>query len=261
MPRFNKLPFLCLIFAPACVTVTEPAKIDAALQVYSQHVFRGVSQTDGKVIQARNDWTLDMGEGQSFTLGSFVNVDGTNETGDGIYPDGNGGQVTRVEFEPTWAWDLGGEILSAGVVNRSHPNNVGFGDTTEAVLAWYPGFQLMSYQPMMKFYYDLEDGDGLYSQFGISRRYEMSDDLRLETSFDLSHADSDQAENLYRIDRAGFGDLTAQAVLRWKRPSHLEVTASIAASTIVSNHLGESLEADGLDDTNLWLGIGMNWAF
>ena len=261
MTRFNKLPFLCLIFAPACVTVTEPPKIDSELRVHSQHVFRGVSQTDGKVVQAINEWTLDLGEGQLFSLGAFVNADGTNDSGDGAFPDGNGGQITRVEFEPKWTWDLGGDTVSAGLVNRTHPNIDGLGDTTEAILDWRPGFQLMSYQPMVKLYYDLEDGDGMYSQFGISRSYEMAPGWRLGTSFDLSHADSDQAAILYRTERAGFGDFTAQAVLSWERSSNLELTASIAASTIVSNHLGESLEADGLDDTNLWLGVGMSWNF
>jgi hypothetical protein len=261
MHRTNKLYFLCLLFAQACVTVTQPPKIESELSVLSQHVFRGVSQTDGKVVQALNEWSLDFGEGQRFSLGTFLNADGTNDAGDGAFPDGNGGQITRVEFEPTWSWDRGGDTFSAGVVNRSHPNIPGLGDTTEAVLTWHAGYQIMNYQPILKLYYDLEDGDGMYTQLGITRVYEMAPGWRLETSFDLSHADSDQAEVLYRTDRAGFGDFTAQTVLRWERSSNLEITASIAASTIVSNHLGESLKDNGLDDSNFWLGVGMSWGF
>jgi len=261
MNRTNKLSFLFLLFAQACVTVTEPPTIESELRVRSQHIFRGVSQTDGNVVQALNAWSLDLGEGQRFSLGTFLNADGTNNAGDGAFPDGNGGQITRVEFEPTWTWDRGGDTLSAGLVNRSHPNIDGLGDTTEAVLAWQPGYQIMNYQPSLRLYYDLEDGDGMYVQLGVTRGYEMAPGWRLETSFDLSHADSDQAEVLYKTDRAGFGDFTAQAVLRWERSSNLDITASIAASTIVSNHLGESLEDNGLDDSNFWLGVGMSWGF
>jgi len=256
-----KLCFLLLVITQACVTVTEPPTIESELRIRSQHVFRGISQTDGKVVQAINQWTLDLGEGQSFSLGTFLNADGTNNAGDGAFPDGNGGQITRVEFEPTWTWDLDGDTFSVGAVNRSHPNINGLGDTTEAVLAWSPGSQIMNYQPRLKLYYDLEDGDGMYTQLGVTRGYELAPSWRLETSFDLSHADSDQAEALYKIDRAGFADLTGQAVVHWKRSENLEITTSIAASTIVSNHLGESLEDNGLDDSNFWLGIGMNWSF
>ena len=262
MNRINKLCFLYLVFAQACVTVTEPPAIESELRVRSQHVFRGVSQTDGNVVQALNKWSLDLGEGRGFSLGTFLNADGTNDAGEGAFPDGNGGQITRVEFEPTWTWDGDGEeMFSAGLVNRSHPNISGLGDTTEAVLAWQLGYQIMNYQPILKVYYDLEDGDGMYTQLEVIRGYEMAPGWRLETSFGLSHADSDQAEVLYKTDRAGFGDLTAEAVLHWERSSHLEITASIAASTVVSNHLGESLEDNGLDDSNFWLGVGMNWAF
>ena len=256
-----KLCFLLLVITQACVTVTEPPTIESELRIRSQHVFRGISQTDGMAIQALNKWTLDLGEGQSFSLGTFLNADGTNEAGNGAFPDGNGGQITRVEFEPTWTWDLGGETFSVGAVNRSHPNITGLGDTTEAVLAWSPASQIMNYKPRLKIYYDLEDGDGMYTQLGVTRGYDLAPGWRLETSFDLSHADSDQAEALYKIDRAGFADLTGQAVVHWERSENLEITTILAASTIVSNHLGESLKDNGLDDSNFWLGVGMNWSF
>lgn len=229
--------------------------------MYSQHVFRGVSQTDGKVIQALNSWEVDLGEGQRFQLGVFLNADGTNDSGDGIFPNGNGGQVTRVEFEPTWIWDFVDGTLSAGIVNRNHPNLAGFGDTNEAVLAWESAARILNFQPIYRAFYDLEDGDGLYTQFGVQRTHELKPGWSLGTSFMLAYADRDQAELLYGIDEAGFADLTVEGVVRWRNTPNLDITATIAGSTIVASNLADSLDANGRDDANVWLGIGMRWTF
>jgi len=252
---------LLLLLFSACTTVSEPPSVYSEVRVHSQHVFRGVSQTDGKVIQALSHWTVDLGEGQRFRLGTFLNADGTNDSGDGIFPDGNGGQITRVEFEPTWIWDLADGTLSAGIVNRSHPNLAGYGDTSEAVLEWESASRIFALQPRFKVYYDLEDGDGLYTLLGVGRSRELKPGWSLDTSFTLAYADRDQATVLYQADEAGFADLTAQAVLHWKKTSNLDISGTFAASTIVSNHLADSLKANGRDDANAWLGLGMSWTF
>lgn len=252
---------LLLLLAPACNTISDPPAVNAEVRTYSQHVFRGVSQTDGKAIQALSDWTIQLGEGRRFRLGTFLNADGTNESGDGVFPDGNGGQITRVEFEPTWIFDTAGGSISAGIVNRSHPNVSGYGDTSEAVLSWESSSRLLSLQPSFTAFYDLEDGDGLYAQFGLRRGYELSQSWNLDTTFTLAYADRDQAELLYQSADAGFADLTGQAVLSWESTPNLDLTATFAASTIVSNRLAEGLAANGRDDANAWLGLGMRWAF
>jgi hypothetical protein len=41
----------------------------------------------------------------------------------------------------------------------------------------------------------------------------------------------------------------------------LDISGTFAASTIVSNHLADSLKANDLDDANAWLGLGMSWTF
>jgi hypothetical protein len=252
---------LLLLLSAACTTVSEPASVHTEVRAYSQHVFRGVSQTDGKALQALSDWTLDLGDGQRFRLGTFLNADGTNDAGDGVYHNGNGGQITRVEFEPTWIWDLPDGSLSAGIVNRSHPNLAGYGDTNEAKLSWELASELFGMQPSFTAFYDLEDGDGLYAQFGAGRGYELKPDWSLATSFSLAYADKDQAAILYGAGEAGFADLTAESVLRWRNTPNLDLTATLAASTIVSNELADSLEAAGRDDANFWLGLGMSWNF
>ena len=45
MPRTLTAALLAL--ASSCATVSEPPSVDAEVRVLSQHVFRGVSQTDG----------------------------------------------------------------------------------------------------------------------------------------------------------------------------------------------------------------------
>ena len=252
---------LLLFLSAACTTISKPATIHTEVRAYSQHVFRGVSQTDGKVVQALSDWTIELSEGKRFRLGTFMNADGTNDAGDGVYPNGNGGQITRVEIEPTWIWDLGTGSIGAGIVNRSHPNIDGYGDTSEAVLSWEPGTRILTMQPSFRAHYDLEDGDGLYAQFGVGRGYELKQDWNLDTSFTLAYADRDQAAVLYQASEAGFADLTAQAVLRWKNTPNLDLSTTIAASTIVANALADSLEANGHDDANFWLGLGLSWTF
>jgi len=261
MSRTYPLSFFLLLLAQSCTTVSAPPAIKSELRGYSQHVFRGVSQTDGKALQALHEWTVDLGEGQRFSFGTFFNADGSNNSGDGVFPDGNGGQITRVEFEPTWTWELADSTFSVGLVNRSHPNISGLGDTTESVLAWTPSFQLWDFQPRFRVYYDLEDGDGMYTQLGLSREYVLGANWNLETSIDMSHVDRDQAEVLYMVDSPGFGDLTGQAVLSWERSPNLDIIGTIAASTIVSNRLADSIELNGHDDANLWLGLGMSWEF
>jgi len=254
---------LLLLLTAACTTVSEPASVHAEVRAYSQHVFRGVSQTDGKALQVLSDWTIDLGEGQHFSLGTFVNADGTNDAGDGEYPGRNGGQITRVEVQPTWSWDLNGGFFSAGIVNRSHPNleDEKYGDTSEAKLTWALGSKLFGMQPSFTTYYDLEDGDGLYAQFGVGSDFEINPDWSLATSFSLAYADKDQATLLYHSDEAGFADLTGETVLRWRTTPNLDLTATVAASTIVSNELAKDLKVAGRDDANFWLGFGLSWNF
>jgi len=252
---------LLLLLSAACTTVSEPASVHAEVRAYSQHVFRGVSQTDGEALQALSDWTIDLGEGQRFRLGTFMNADASNDAGDGVFPDGNGGQITRTELEPTWIWDLPDGSFSVGIVNRSHPNLAGYGDTNEAKLSWALNSELFGMQPAFTASYDLEDGDGLYAQFGVGRGFELKQELSLDTSFSLAYADKDQAAILYGADEAGFADLTAGAVLRWRNTPNLDLTATLAGSTIVSSELADSLKAAGRDDANLWLGFGMSWNF
>jgi len=249
------------LLVSACTTVSEPPSVEAEVRVLSQHVFRGVSQTDGKALQALSAWTVDLGEGQRFRLGSFVNADGTNDAGDGVFPDGNGGQITRAEFEPTWIWDLGDGSLSASIVNRSYPNIDGYGDTSEAKLHWALASDLFGMQPVFTAYYDLEDGDGLYTQFGLARGYELKEGVKVETSYQLAYADKDQSAVLYGAGEAGFADLTAAAVLSWRYTPNLDITGTLAGSTVVSSELADSLKAAERDDANLWLGVGLRWAF
>ncbi|MCH2103785.1 MAG: hypothetical protein MK297_07235 [Planctomycetes bacterium] len=259
MPR--TLTAALLAFASSCATVSEPPRVDAEVRVLSQHVFRGVSQTDGKALQALSAWAVDLGEGQRFRLGSFMNADGTNDSGDGVFPDGNGGQITRVELEPTWIWDLHDGTFSAAVVNRSYPNIDGYGDTNEAKLRYALTAEFFGMRPVFSAYYDLEDGDGLYTQVGLVRGWELEDGLSLETAYHLAYADKDQSALLYGADEAGFADLTAEAVMRWRYTPTLDITGTLAGSTLVSSALADSLKAAGRDDANLWLGVGLRWMF
>ncbi len=252
---------LLLFLSAACTTISKPATIHTEVRAYSQHVFRGVSQTDEKVVQALSDWTIELSEGKRFRLGTFMNADGTNDAGDGVYPNGNGGQITRVELEPTWIWELPDGSFSAGIVNRSHPNLAGYGDTNEAKLTWTLGSSFLGMQPAFTAFYDLEDGDGLYTQVGIGRGVEIKPEWSLDSSFSLAYADKDQAAILYGAGEAGFADFTGEAVLRWRNTPNLDLTTTLAASTIVSSELADSLEAAGRDKANLWLGLGMSWKF
>jgi len=251
------LPLLpCLLIG--CQSDGPPPGIDTNLGLLSQYNFRGVPQNDEGVFQA--DTTVTMATENDGTIGftAWGNMDLKNDTGDAVFPDGNGGDFSEIDLTAFCSRRVGDHVFSIGVINYNFPNGVG--DSTNEI---YAGVEAEHFgiTSSVTAYFDFDEVEGIYVSGALSRGHEINSKFSAELGVSIAYSDNDHSAVYYGANASGLADLVATGSLAYAYDENTTFSFTVSASTLIDDDLDDAVDAAGIDSDNVWAGLGVGWSF
>ena len=252
------LTFILLLFVIGCTSVRRPPEVDGSLTASSQYNFRGVPQNDRGVLQPEVGITVPISSDANAGFAVWGNLDVGDDTGGAIFPDGNGGRLSEIDFTGSISRQLGSTDLSVGVISYNFPNGVG-SSTTElhTMIAW----ELFGFTPTLAAFYDFDAVDGLYINGGLSRSNRVTNNLSVELGLSAGFTDRDHALTYYGSGSAGAADLFGTANVSYLYNDAVTASVSLSGSTLIKDELRDAVDREGIDSDNLWIGLNLGWKF
>ncbi len=249
---------VALTLCVACQSVQSPASMDANVGVASQYIFRGVPQNEQGALQADMGVSLPTDGDGTLSFNYWSNWDLSNDAGDAVLPNGNGGKLSEIDLTGSWSKDLNGTAFEVGLISYNFPNGAG-GSTTELFASF--GWDKWGLSPSVTVYVDFDQVDGAYLNGSISKGYEVSENTSAEVSLGLGYTDEDHASAYYGAAESGLADLLLTASIAHTYDEGPTVSAFVSTSQIVGSDLEDAVEAAGMDADNTWAGLSIGWSF
>lgn len=251
-----------LAVLPCCIFANGmPPEADVNVQLASQYNFRGQVMTEYPVLQADGSMRLPTVDGGIAILRAFGNLDLTDHTGDAWMASGSDGEFTEIDLQASYARQVQGVDLSAGVVHYSWAEGERFPFTrfppTTEVFARIGG-RLGPVQPALAAFYDLDVAGGFYVRAELGHSVEVRQHLHLDLLVWQGMSDADHSLWLYRTHEDAFADLGAAVTLRWDLDDVTHLRLGVAGSSIVDGDLRDWFETRTEPD-NVWFTLGVGW--
>ena len=257
-PSIRLLLPLCVAgLTSACVTFQTPPSVSASANASSAYLFRGVPQVDALVLQADLDASITDTTGGTYRLSTWVNVDGSNNTGDAVFPRNNGGEVTEIDFVQEYSREFDGWSGAVGLTSYHYPDGVGPSTNELYVAATLDG----PLSPTLVANYDFDVVDGLYVQAGLSQEWELSEDLVLDAGVSLGFADSDQGRFYWGDHSSGLSHIEGVIGVSQAYSEHVTLFVRGHGASILSNDYEDALDMAHIDTDNLWVTVGATLGF
>lgn len=270
MRHLRTLTPALLLMSTACV-VPEGAKPDAifAVDVASKYVHRGMVQNDRGVMQPSAVVVLPTKKDGAIIARTWANMDLSNDTGDAWLPDGHAGKFSQIDFNLLYEQSFEEAVVTAGIVSYNLPNGLEFpfgerGATTEFLVEgqWFLPEDAFSLVPFLELHYDFDEVDGLYVRGGVERAFEIDEKLSITADLGLAWMDGDQSQwNYAQPGDSGLADLTLRARGEYKLDAHTSATGFIAYSRVMDSTFRDWFDVIGIDADQLYLGLGVRWAY
>lgn len=255
------LPLLCLtlpLLLAGCESLrgTEPSKVSTSQTVASAYWFRGVPRSLEAVTYGdlQVDTPLTLGGNLSFV--AWYNLQLTNDTGDAVFPDGNGGQNTEIDLLLDYTQTFGPVRLSGGGVAYGFPNEVG-PSTKEAFVTG--AVDALGLSHALSAYYDVDRIDDFYFSYQASRGVVLDEQWNAALAFLLGYMGEGQGEAYFGAPEAGFSDLLLSGSLTYHFDRNTSVFLKLAGVTVPDDDLADALSTNGLDDSGFWVALGAAW--
>jgi hypothetical protein len=255
----SMIRFVALVLLPlsvsACASLQAPPSVSTSAVAGSQYMFRGVPQVEATVYQGDMAISVSDDRGGTYSLATWVNLDGSNDTGDAVLPEGNGGKITEVDFVPEYSREFDGWSAAIGLCSYNFPNGVG-SSTTEAYLSATWDVLL---SPTLTANWDFDQVEGLYLQADVSHGWALTDRVDAEAGASLGHADEDQGLAYWGDDSSGLSHLEGMFGVSYAWSNEVALFASVHAASIVSDDFEDALDDAGIETNNVWFMIGVGW--
>lgn len=196
---------LVIVVAPASLAGAADVEYDLAL--YSAYVWRGLTVTDGAVLQPAVD--ISHASGVSLNVWGNLDLDDVNDLA---------GELSEIDLTLAYEVPTGSALgLEVGWIEYLFPST-GYPTTREVYVS--AGLDLVV-DPFLEVYYDFGQIDGTYGQIGLTFGGDLSDKVGWEAAASAGYADSAFSEG-YGGSGSGWYDGTAS------------LTVTVAVSDVVS---------------------------
>jgi len=251
------LAALLLALCCACANLRgeEASTVSTAQTVASAYWFRGTPRSLEAVTQGDLVVNTPFADGSTLSFITWYNAQLTNQTGDAIFADGQGGQATEVNLVLSYARAVGGWDLTAGMVGYQFP---GAGPSTKE--AWLGGsLDALGLSHALTIYYDVDLIDDYYLSYQASRGIPLDERWSAGLSLLLGYMSEDQAEFYFGRRRSGLSDLLFTGSLTYAFDENTSIFLKAAGVTVPDDELADSLDTNGFDDSGAWLALGAAW--
>lgn len=255
--RSRSLAVLLLAPCAACANLRgeERSTVSTSQTVASAYWFRGTPQSLEAVTQGDLVVNTPFADGSTLSFTTWYNAQLTNQTGDAIFPDGQGGQATEIDLVLSYARNVGRVAMTAGMIGYHFP---GIGPSTKE--AWLGGtLEAFGISHALTAYYDVDLLDDYYLSYQASRGFPLDERWSAALSFLLGYMSEDQAEFYFGTRRSGLSDLLLTGSLSYAFDENTSLFLKAAGVTVPDDELSDSLDANGYDDSGAWLALGAAW--
>ncbi len=243
--------------ASGCVVFQGPPSVSSSASASSAYLFRGVPRVDAPVIQGDLDVSVSDIDGGTYRVYTWVNVDGSNNTGDGVFPRNNGGEITEIDFAPEYSREFVGWTGAVGLTSYQFPRGVGISTNELYASATLDG----PLSPTFIANYDFDAVNGLYLQAGLSQEWLVGEDLDVDAGISVGFADSDQGRFYWGDHSSGLSHIEAVVRLSHAYDEHITLFVEGHGASIVDNDYEDALDLMHIDSDNLWVTVGASVGF
>ena len=245
-----KLPVLLGLVLFSCAAPKTAPSVGLSGTVGSEYLFRGATQNERGALQGQLSVSSEVGSGTGF-VSVWGHMDHSNDTGDAVLPNGNGGKFSEIDTTAGYSWGSDSLSYQVGVIGYQFPNGVG-ASTNEAYATL--GFNDLPFSPSLSAYKDFDLIDGFYGQFALGHGFTMSEEVSLSLGVSLGWSSEAHSFAYYGTKQSGLADLVGTVSLNWAPEDMPTFSLSAQGSSMMDNTLSRSLEAGSVDgDTVLFL--------
>ncbi|MCM8525160.1 MAG: MipA/OmpV family protein [Lentisphaeraceae bacterium] len=215
--------------------------------IYDKYIWRGLQFNEEGVNQGALDVSYDTGDMGTFGINVWYNLDLDNE-------NGTSGEFSEVDYTVWWEKSFGDFTLGAGHIYYDF-SEVDLGSTREIyVSVSYDTFLA----PSLTVYYDYEDVDGFYVDFGIGHSFDLGvADMSLDLGANIGWADDDMDNGYYNGDGAGFSNYSLSAAVNIPVGDNVTITPSVMYYSL----LGDANSDGTNEDDDFVFGVNVNFSF
>ncbi|MEZ6016014.1 MAG: hypothetical protein R3F49_12920 [Planctomycetota bacterium] len=260
MNRTQLLALLVGVSLPSCLSVRadEPAAVGASVNATTAYWFRGAPVNTSGALQGDLATSIPLADGGLLDLSTWGNMSLTNDSGNGVEPDGNALGFTEVDFVASYTRSFDGYDVTTGVVSYNFPNLVG-GSTTEVFGT--ASFEAFGLSHALSVYYDFDALDGYYMSYAGGWSTEIDERTTFDAGLMLGAMGGDQAAFYFGTDSNGLSDLSLSGTFSRAIDEATTVSATLAYVTTIDSDYKDALDANGLDDNGIVLTVGAGWSF
>ena len=250
---------LCCTF-PACATVRgdAPASVNTSISAASAYWFRGAPLNERGALQGSLAVGLPLANGDTVSLSSWANMDVSDNSGDAVFPDGNGNQFSEVDLVATYTRSFENLQVSLGVLSYNFPNLV---DTSTHELSLSASGSLGPVGLSASLYYDVDVLEDFYLSLAANRGFTLAGPWSANLNAQLGYMGSDQAAFYLGVAESAFSDLSAGGSLSYAYDPGTSLSLSASYVSLVDSDFRDAADAAGLDDSSLIVSLGVAWSF
>lgn len=234
---------------------TAPSTVTTAQVFASEYWFRGVPRGRQLVTQGELEVETPLALGGSLSFLTWYNMQLTNRTGDGSFPDGNGGQTSEIDLILDYTQAFGPWMLSVGGIAYTFPQ-VG-PSTKEAYVSG--AVELLGLGHTLWASYDIDRLDDFYVSYQATRDFPLDEQWSAGLGILLGYMSDGQSAGYFGTDHAGLSDLLVTGSLTYALDENTSFFLRATRVSVPDDELAAQLEDDGLDDTGLWFALGAAW--
>jgi hypothetical protein len=230
--------------ASGCSTLEPEYGLSAP--VVSRYVYRGAVINRDPVLQPEA-WVSTESNERTWLVGGWSNVDLTDENGEQY-------ELTEYNIYGEVAQTLGPVRAAMGFAHYRY-ERPDAPSTTEIQLVLSAESEVLT--PGLELYYDIDEAQGFYGNFNVSREFEPVESWKLGLLAGVGWMSGGQAEYNFGVDADAWSDLLLQANLEHPLSEHLTLGITGAYSSVLDGELRDAVD----DPDNLWLAIGLGVSF
>lgn len=235
MTRYTLAVLTAVLASTAALTLTSSSQaaegtFDAS--VLSAYVWRGQTLNDELVLQP--------GLTVAAENGLSANVWGNFDLTDNL---GTGGEFSEIDLTGTYSLPLDGGISAdVGVINYLFPqaDNAGDLETTEVYLSAAVDTAL---SPSVGIYWDVDEAEGLYFNFGLSHVIDVIDDtMDVELGFGIAFATEDYNTYYFGVEDTALNDGNLSLSTSYALNEAVSLGAQVAFTWLWDSDIEEAAE-------------------
>lgn len=213
----------------------------------SKYVWRGINVTDDHVLQP----AVTVGyEGLSFNI--WGNRDLTDE-------NDMASDFNEIDFTVDYSWEYEDLGFSVGAIRYTFPH--GGGKSTTELYGAVAVDTMLS--PTLAVYADVEEADGAYATLGVAHSFgqvlEFAEGVGMafDVGATVGFGSSNYNEFYFGQDKSAFTDLLLEAGFPIDLGDGWALTPAVYFSQLLDDDIRDSVD----DDTNVWGGVTLSYAF